>query len=157
MIEVTLSPLECRLGKYLGRVRNIMSLDTKTNARRDPAQNDEEMNIQGAGAEIAVAKLMNVFPELSPTRGELPKWDLVIHNEQFDVKRNHLPDGDLLVPNLYENIWYILACGTIPSYNIIGFLSGIDVKKNGEWVNLTYGPCWRVRPQKLIPIEDLLS
>jgi len=149
IIKVPLSPPEVRIAKYIGKLRNEYSLETKPNARRDPSQTDEEMNIQAFGAELAVAKLLNVYPDLTPTKGDLPKWDLALRKLRYEVKRNHLDDGDLLVPKLNRDLMYILACGGLPEYRIIGYLQGTSVEILGEWVELTYGPCWRVHPKHL--------
>lgn len=148
-IVIKLSAFECKIAGYIGRARNALSLASKKNQRRDPNQGDEEMNIQAVGAELAVAKFLNLYPDLTPKVGALPQYDLTWRNRKVEVKRNHLRNGDLLIPFLNEKLIYILACGQLPGYSLIGFLSGHDVPSKGEWVNLTYGPCWRVNPQLL--------
>jgi hypothetical protein len=148
-ITITLSACECKIAVFIGKRRNQLSLQTKENGRRDPNQTDEEMNIQAVGAELACAKYLNVYPDLSPTAGELRQWDLVKNGVHYEVKRNHLESGDLLIPKLREGLIYILVCGEMPKYTIVGYLPGMRVKETGEWVNLTYGPCWRVSPHLL--------
>ena len=155
VIEITLSSAEWGIAKFIGKLRNKKSLASKINGRRDPAQEDEEMNMEAAGAELAVAKMLNVYPDLSPTSGELPKWDLRGHGARFEVKRNHLATGDLLVPKLNSELVYILVCGELPKYNVVGYLPGTSIPLVGEWAELTYGACWRVHPGKLKPIESL--
>jgi len=153
---VSLSPAEAQIATFIGKTRNKMSLATKNNQRRDPAQDDEQMNIEAAGAELAVAKYLNVYPDLSPTRQDLPKYDLRWRGRRVEVKRNHEPNGDLLVPRLYHSLIYILACGHLPEYNLIGYIEGIDIPDAGEWANLTYGACWKVRPFRLEPLTNLI-
>ena len=156
MNEVVLSSTECLIAKFVGNQRNRLSLRTKINMRRDIDQEDEEMNIQAVGAEMAVAKHLNVYPEFSPSEGKLPDFDMVWNGKKVDVKRNHLWDGDLLIPKLNPERFYILACGSLPKYHIIGGLLGAEVPKVGQWVELSKGPCWRVHPIHLrfIPREE---
>jgi hypothetical protein len=155
--EIILSQSECRLANYIGKVRNKLSLETKINGRRDPNQDDETMNIEAMGGELAVAKYLNIYPDLSPTRGKLPEWDLIWNGYKVQVKRNHLQNGDLLVPKCLDQLVYILVCGACPNFTIIGYLVGYSVKLLGSWVQLTYGPCWRVNPSLLIPIERIFT
>ena len=150
-----LSEPECVLARYIGRLRNKLSAASKTPMRRDPNQTDEEMNIQAVAAEMAVAKYLNVYPDLSPSAGRLPKYDLRLGKEKLEVKRNHLDNGDLLIPELDKELVYILACGTMPRFQIIGTIWGGNVETTGEWVELRYGPCWRVHPWLLQPIGEL--
>jgi hypothetical protein len=154
-IEVKLSPVECKVAAFVGKWRNRLSLETKQNRRRDSTQTDEDMNIEAVGAEMATAKWLNVYPELSPTDGELPKWDLIYMGKKIDVKRNHLRDGDLLVPFLNTDVTYLLVCGSMPSYWLTGWLPGQHVEALGRWEDLSRGPCWKVTPDRLINITHL--
>lgn len=155
MPKVKLSSSEVRIASYIGKQRNMLSSQSKPNARRDPNQNDEEMNIQATAAELAVAKYLNVYPDLSPRAGELPQFDLHMNHQLLEVKRNHLLDGDLLVPKLRQDVIYILACGEMPEFSIIGWMTGARVPECGEWALLLYGPCWRVRPCHLKAMEHI--
>ena len=148
-VRVDLSRTEVAIARFIGRQRNKLSSETKINTRCDPGQTDEEMNIEAAGAELAVARYLNLYPDLSPTAGDLPDHDLHWKERRIDVKRNHMADGDLLVRKLNQEVIYVLTCGSLPSYSIIGWLRGYDIPLNGEWVDLPYGPCWRVRPRSL--------
>ncbi len=153
---VILTESECRIAKYVGRLRNKLSAASKPNMRRDPNQSDEGMNIQAAGAELAVARLLNVYPDITPTDDDvLPQFDLVYNSNMIEVKRNHLPNGDLLIPKKYNDLIYVLVCGSMPLYNVVGFIAGASVALLGEWVDLTYGACWRVKPIFLSRIIEL--
>lgn len=154
-MDIKLSPVEVEIARFIGRRRNRLSQETKPNARRDPAQTDAEMNIQAAGAELAVAKCLNVYPDLSPTAGELPEFDLRWNKRMVEVKRNHELQGDLLVPKLNKSALYVLACGELPEFKIIGRIDGDLIPYVGEWVELTYGACWRVRPVLLNPLDQI--
>ena len=151
-MDIKLSPTEVAIARYIGKKRNELSLATKLNARRDPNQSDEEMNIQAVGAELAVAKCLNVYPDLSPVSGDLPKLDLFWNKRIIEVKRNHELQGDLLVPKLNEIALYFLACGELPLFKIVGWINGDQVPYVGEWAELKYGACWRVRPGSLKPV-----
>ena len=152
---IDLTPTECRIANHVGKLRNSLSLKSKTNLRRDPAQSDEDMNIQAVAAEIAVAKYLNVYPEISPTDGDLPRYDCRFRDYRIEVKRNHLSNGDLLVPHLDKELIYILVCGEIPMFLLIGYLPGSSISLLGKWVELTYGACWKVKPNLLISLANL--
>ena len=153
MVEISLSEPECRLATYVGKIRNKMSMETKVNKRRDPLQSDEDMNIQGMGAELAVAKYLNIYPELSPTKGELPQHDLLFGNMKIQVKRRDRTNLDLLVHSLREDVVYVLVYGQLPKFQIVGMISGSEVKTNGKWTNMVYGPCWLVEKSRLSEIK----
>ena len=149
MVHVELSPAEVAIAKFIGQQRNRLSSATKINTRCDPTQADDEMNIEAVGAELAVAKYLNLYPDLSPTAGTLPDYDLLWKDRRIDVKRNHKADGDLLVRKLNSEVLYVLACGALPSYSIIGWLRGYEIPLKGNWIDLIYGACWRVHPRFL--------
>lgn len=152
MIHLFLSSGEIQVAQLIGKLRNEYSLATKVNARRDDEQDDDEMNIEAMGAEMAVAKYLNVFPDLSPTRGKLKKYDLMWRGVEIEVKRNHRPEGgDLLVPQAEPNekARYILVYGSIPKFSLFGDIAGRDIRIYGKWTRLSKGPCWRVEPEYL--------
>lgn len=152
---VTLSPPECQIASYIGRLRWEISLaydrrETRRNFTSDGFRND----IEAVGAEMAVAKCLNVYPEWSPTPGEVPRFDLAWNGQKLDVKSTQRPDSNLLIPYLDKQLLYILVCGQMPEYRILGKIRGTEVPVAGRWVTLEHGPCWLVPADKLEPLRQ---
>ena len=124
----------------------------------DPNQTDEDMNTNSAGAELAVAKYFNVYPEISPIRsneGDCPFFDLVMGDKKLEVKSTKRLDGNLLVKKWKPMLTYILVCGTMPSYKIVGSLESDLIKLRGRWTQMPYSVCWRTSRNDLEPIQYL--
>ena len=61
---VTLNETEKKMATYIGRKRNAECIKAGVATKKvDPVRSDEEIHIHGAGAEIAFAKMFNVFPD----------------------------------------------------------------------------------------------
>lgn len=103
---------------------------------------------------MAVAKYLNIYPEWSPTPGHVPRFDLTWNSQELDVKSTQRPDGNLLIPYLEEYLLYILVCGQMPEYRILGKIKGIRVSFVGRWVTLEHGPCWLVPADKLESLKQ---
>lgn len=153
MEVITLSPAECKIADYIGRLRRAISLkydrkDTRHNFTSHGLKND----IEAAGAELAVAKLLNVYPEWSPTPGAVPRFDLRWHGKQVDVKSTQASKGNLLIPYLDKSAVYILARGSMPGYEIAGCIDGKRVPEVGRWEELEHHACWLVLTEYLEPV-----
>ena len=148
---VKLSQTECQLAELIGRKRREISLryDRKV-TRRDFTPSGINNDIESSAAEMAVAKLLNIYPEWSPTAGEVPRFDLRWNGRKVDVKSTQLPDGNLLIPYLDKALIYFLVRGSMPTYKIIGCIEGERVPWAGRWrEDLGHIPCWFVPADKL--------
>lgn len=146
MRHVILSEQEQKIAVYIGKKRNELSMRTKWNLRRDPLQDDEMMHIQAMGAELAVAKWLNVYPDMSPTDSALPQFDLIHDGRKVEVKRRDRTNLDLLLPNFRHDATYVLVYGRIPEFTIAGSIDGDRIPEVGEWrEDLPYGSCWLIK------------
>lgn len=152
---IVLSKYECKIAEYIGKIRRDISTRNFRTTRRDWAGEGLVNDIEAAGAEIAVAKLLNIFPDLSPTEGEVPKYDLIKDNFQIDVKSTQNLNGRLLIPFLDESKIYSLVIGTMPRYQVMGFLFGQDIPSVGEWINPGKRECWAVSRYSFVDWEML--
>lgn len=150
---VTLSRPECRIATYIGRLRRRISLAYSRETRRDFTADGFQNDIEAVAAEMAVAKSLNIYPEWSPTPGQVPGFDLALNGQKLDVKSTQRPDGNLLIPSLDEDLLYILVCGQMPNYRILGKISGGNVPPAGRWVNLKHKACWLVPANELEPLK----
>lgn len=151
---VTLSQPECRIAAYIGRLRRKISLAYGRKTRRDWTPDGFRNDIEAAAAEMAVAKCLNIYPEWSPTPGEVPGFDLSWNGQKLDVKSTQRPFGNLLIPDLNQDLLYILVCGKIPEYRILGKISGSQVPLVGRWTNLEHRPCWLIPANELEPLNQ---
>lgn len=95
---VKLLPGELRLARYVAKCRD-QSCKRRgiTNLKRDDSRDDEEINFEGAAAEIAACKFFNVFPDLEFELTD-NDYDLKLHDgTTVDVKSTHWANGRLLV------------------------------------------------------------
>lgn len=151
MKTVVLSRTECRVAELIGRKRREISLlyDRK-GTRRDFTPSGINNDIEASAAEMAVAKCLNIYPEWSPTEGEVPRFDLHWAGHPVDVKSTQRADGNLLIPYLNKSLIYVLVRGTMPTYQVIGYIEGARVPQLGEWrADMAHQPCWFVPADKL--------
>ncbi len=156
-MEIILSKPECRIAAYIGRLRREISLAYGRKTRRNFTDDGLRNDIEAVAAEMAVAKYLNIYPEWSPTRGEVPGFDLSYRGQKLDVKSTQRPDGNLLIPYLEEYLLYILVCGKMPKYTILGKISGGEVPLIGRWTDMKYRSCWLVPANQLEPLSERIK
>ena len=156
MKTVMLSQTECQLAELIGRKRREVSLKyDRRETRRDFTPSGINNDIESSSAEMAVAKLLNIYPEWSPTAGEVPRFDLRWNGRKVDVKSTQRPDGNLLIPYLNEELIYFLVCGATPQYRVIGYIQGERVPWAGRWrEDLGHTPCWFVPASQLQEVNQ---
>jgi len=155
MTTVILSQAECEIAELIGRKRREISLMYGRDTRRDFTTDGIRNDIESSAAELAVAKHLNIYPEWSPTAGEVPRFDLRWRGMRLDVKSTSRPDGNLLIPRLDESLIYFLVCGDMPKKEIIGSLSGDLVPECGQWrEDMPHGACWFVPADKLNQLRE---
>jgi hypothetical protein len=113
---------------------------------------------ESVGAELAVARYLNVYPLPIRIVDVPPKWDLIFMHQYIDVK-SRLASGskDLLIPYLHLDVLYVLVIVDSPAYTIMGFIPGGQVNGLGKFVDLGKKKCWKVTPDKLLEINRLES
>lgn len=112
------------------------------------------VDIEGAAGELAVAKVLGVY------------WSGSINTFKFGADVGHLQVrtmgkehyGLLIRPNDDDAAIFVLVVGRAPQFRVVGFIRGIDAKKQ-EWFQ-SFGngrPAAYFVPQdRLEPIENLM-
>ena len=156
MKTVMLSQTECQLAELIGRKRREISLKyDRKETRQDFTPSGITNDIEASAAEMAVAKLLNIYPEWSPTVGKVPRFDLRWNGHPVDVKSTQRADGNLLIPYLDESLIYFLVCGTMPTYKVMGYLEGDRVPWAGRLrEDLGHIPCWFVPASQLQEVSN---
>lgn len=164
MQTVTLTDHQCRLAIYFGRARNDW------NQRRnyhDDKQNQyatsEQTHINGMGGELAACLLFNRCPDFSigakRDPGDFHTWGFI--GGQFrriatDVKTtdSKIESACLNVSTSKNNLEkradvYLLVCGRLPTYTIVGYCSMRNVFDRRNLVDGFVRPYYRVEQHRL--------
>jgi len=159
-MRVVLSDSEVAIATYIGKARNGNARsEGLTDGKRDYDSTSIGIDVDGMGAELAVANYLNVYPDLIIDRGHRPTYDLIYKGKKLEVKQSKYSNPRLLLsPNkiyVAPHFVYVLVSGTIPTYTIVGYLSSEQVQKVGAWVDLGKGRSWSVLSSQMKPIQDL--
>lgn len=155
-MKITLNELEQQLANNMA-MGSVKTSDDRgyQKRKRDDTKSDYEISLDGFGAELAVAKALNVYPSLS---NEYSKIDLNF-NGTVNVKSTHYPNGRLLVPDYQGRTtdWYILVIGKIPEYRIAGVAHADQVFRKENIKDLGKGPAYLLTQNQLQPFADWAS
>ena len=138
-----------------GLLRRAMAIQNKSpNAGGKPNRDRQLMvDIDGAGGEAAFAKYFNLnWPAGVNTYKKLP--DIL---PDFEIKTTPHADGHLIVEDGDPpDRRYVLVCGTMPDYVLVGWMGGADVKQP-KYLRLheRCGPTFWVPQIDLRGIEEL--
>jgi hypothetical protein len=160
MITIKLAWPELTNAAMVGCLRQISAIQrNRICVRGRPARSGDwqwDAHIEGACAELAVAKYLGLF-----WHALLPKLSQRAHPDvgrNIQVKRR--PENgrgrDLrLHENDLDDAPYVLVVGTAPTYELRGWILGVDGKQ-AEYLNPGDGrPCYFVPREKLRPMSDL--
>ena len=154
---ITLTEGEVMLARTIASMRTGLNRVTNVGQPMKIANRDDFTNdLLGVCGEIAFAKRLNIYLDLSfnPRSGGS---DFVLKNNQTaDVKTTDRLNGQLVVPKWKEkkpSDYYVLVTGQIPvssrpaEFTIHGYASAKEVFASP--INLGYGPCFGLTQDKL--------
>lgn len=121
---VTLTKAEERLAEYIARCRYARDRAAGVKDKRIGGESAEKIDLEGCAGEIAAAKWLNLYPDLT-TEPREGSCDLVMHNGlRVDVKTRPTIRPDLVTPHWTDpdkaDI-YLLVNGECPNYTIVGY------------------------------------
>jgi hypothetical protein len=131
---IELTDLECTIAQQVGLNRN--SINRKINSFlqvKSKHLSSQEIDVDGAGAELAVSKAMNVYPDFT-VNGPQKYHDIELNGKKIEIKSTRYKTGCLLIPPNQKD-WdidaYILLTGSLPQYTFAGgcFKSDIITEK----------------------------
>lgn len=154
-MKITLSWHEIAMGSEIGRLRQVISINKGLPDSHGFQGCGWSVHIEGACAEVAVAKALGIFwngsvnnfggPDMThPTRG----------NIQVRLAGNH---GHLIVrPHDPPNDVWVLVTGKNGNYEIHGWILGSEAKQPQHLKDWTgRPPAYFVPPSALRPLELL--
>lgn len=158
-MQIRLSEFECHVAIALGRYRQARADRLRVENHNLSVDTDVEIHIQGAGAEIALCRALNVYPELDSNGCALP--DARLGKLTIDVKQTKYENGRLLCTTrkraAEEKICdaYVLVTGEVPYFIIRGWYPSNLLFKDTNIQDLGHGPTYCKAQYELFPIQSL--
>lgn len=126
-MKVQLTPMEVWQAAMVGIARRIDS-KKKNLSNRAPGDHQWQVDIEGALAEMAVAKGLNCYAGL--TIGNFGGADV----GKYHVRHSQRSDACLIIrPEDIANAWYVLVTGVEGEYVIHGYINGTDARQREWW------------------------
>jgi hypothetical protein len=158
VVKITLNAFELRLCKALAAVRQETNdINGVIDHRIAKNKSSLEINFQGAKGEIALARFLNVYPDLT-TQSRSGGCDLIFRGNKIDVKNRH-PYRDLMTPatkKAGESDIYVCVTGDNPII-LLGWCyenQFINPRRIVHWTPVT---SYFVREAELNNIFDLMN
>lgn len=153
MVAVKLEWHEYAMAAEVGKLRQLSSIRQGLKHKYGMPGAGWTEHIEGACGELAVAKVLgiywdgsvNTFKNLADLRGNV------------EVRTRSRNDWDLIVrPDDNDFSVYVLVTGMCPDYNVVGWIPGIDAKRQ-EWLQTHGGrsPAYFVPQHALASVAKL--
>lgn len=159
-INVNLSKFERRVAKNLATARQNWCVKNYVQDQKKAASLDGVMiTIEGTAAEIAVAKALNLYLDMSV--GQFSKFDLVLASGlRADVKQSKRQNGNLAVKASTKRNGtdlFILVLGSGYSFQVWGYAWAGDLLDPGNLAQWLPVPGFFLRRADLLDPRDLLD
>ena len=132
-MKIVLTEIEVNLANLMSDVMQQFAVNNNYQKRRIDGRTDYELMRHGAGAELAVARVLNVYPDFT---SDYSKVDLTWRGQTINVKQTKYQKGRLLIPEYQGKTaeWYILVTGELPEYTIRGVAhTDLVFGREAEW------------------------
>lgn len=152
-MKVTLTWAEAHLAVTEGSTRRLRALQRGMADRHGVAgreRDDWGLNIEGAAAEYAAAKALNVCWSFAPGPGY--EGDI---GHGFEVRSTPHPDGRLIVHETDPSDRpFLLVTGALPDFDVVGWIMGGDAKRQEWWNDRAPRAAFFVPQAALAPVES---
>lgn len=148
---ITLTGPEQRIARFLARERERINRASGVKNGRLGPQTDSATDLTGIGAELAFARLFNVYPDLTidPRQGGS---DCHYCGLAIDVKGTPRANGRLLAVPLKARDavdLYALMTGEFPIYTFRGLATSAQLLDAARLTNLGHGPTYALPQTEL--------
>ena len=144
--KVVLNQGEINACKHHAKQREAVLREDGVPDKKVGKQSGAKADLDGFGAEMAVAKFLNVYPQFALTQGKRDADLWVTYNQQqvfsVDVKQTVYASGKLIAPNwkTLENAdIYVLVTGEMPEFTIVGWAWAKDLIQKENLRDMGYG------------------
>jgi hypothetical protein len=121
-VKITLTEVEQQLAEFISEAKQSLSERSGFIDKKMDTRSAKEIQRQGFGAELAVCKLLGVYPDLSPHYSD---YDFTWNGKTVDVKSRRPDNAALIIPGHQKNKQkdlYILVTGEFPEYDVKAFV-----------------------------------
>lgn len=154
---IRLTPVEHALSRRVGMLRHDKNREWGSEISIRIKEKHQKHEMDGFGAELAVAKVLNVYPDLCVDHASTA--DMVYNGLTIDVKQTDRENGRLFLP--YEKRkfcdWYCLVIGELPVFTIMGFATLRQLRREENIIDVGYGPTYALGRDKLISVKDFVK
>lgn len=154
---VELNDTEQRLARFVAASRTANNRGSGIFNGRRSEESDQEVDLHSFGAELAFAKLFNVYPDLSiclrSVKTGSDHGDAVLDGKRVDVKQTKYVKGRLLaIPDKKASVVdaYALVVGEFPKYTFRGFMRATDLIADKRLGDLGRGPAYLAEQHELV-------
>jgi hypothetical protein len=165
---MTLNESELKLAKRIANERYQNNRDEDVDNQKIGPQSDYVTDLNGMVSEIAVAKALNVFPDLKIETGA-GGTDMRYKHLTLDIKGTEYDDGKLLAPTWKQHRPHadVFLLVTIdwpdeeydepPELKLRGWEEAEEFFQSKHVINLGYGPTFGIEQENLRPIKELTN
>lgn len=152
--EVTLTDSEQKVAELIAKTRFDSNRANNIYNNKKGPQSNYETDLEGAASELAAAKALNVWPDLTE---EIQVHDLTYNGFTIDVKTTKYRTGRLIAGLQKKDKscdYYMLLVGECPTYDIKGFAKREDLLCEETVTDLGWGKLHALAQDKLVPLSD---
>jgi hypothetical protein len=157
MIEITLNPVEEALCRDIAKRRYNSNRSNGVADKKIGPQDTQETDENGIGGEVAVAKFLNLYPDMV-IKPQSKTYDLMSRKgSRIDVKTTKYKNGRMLATlkkHVEDCDVYVLVTGVLPKYKIVGWIKSEDLIKDENVVDLGHGHSYGVTQDRLHPLGN---
>lgn len=163
MVELTES--ELKLADRIARERHESNRDSNVPDQKIGPQSDYDTDYNGIIGELAVGKLLNVYPDfaIEPSSGGT---DLTLQGVTIDVKTTEYTDGKLLAPiwkqhkdhaDVFVMVTVDWSDGDMQEIAVPGATEAETLFSDENVINLGHGPTFGMEQGELSSLTDVLT
>ena len=152
MVEFTLTDLEQYLCRHGAEMRHNVARSSNVYNGKIGPQSNEETDLLGLGGELAVAKWINVYPDLTKYARQGGVDLNSDTGKKIDVKTTKYSTGKLLakINTAYSDIdIFVLVTGEFPVFTVRGWATKEELLRPDTIANLGHGNAHCLAQDKL--------
>jgi hypothetical protein len=152
-VIVTLTQPECAVAAHAGTIRQRLNQDRTHQHGYTGVGWD--IHIEGAGAEMALAKYLGIYWVPAQMTPQGHAGDAAADVGPFEVRQTARANGSLILHKTdFADRAYVLVTGTMPTYNLQGWLYAADGWREEWWRSDVREPAYFV-PQDQLRMDRL--
>lgn len=155
--KITLTESERQVAEFIAKRRFDSCRESNIVNNKKGPQSNYETDLEGMASELAAAKALNVWPDLTE---DIQAHDLIYNGLTIDVKTTKYKTGRLVATLGKKNKacdYYVLLVGECPTYDIKGFAKRENLLSEDTITDLGWGKLHALTQDKLTSIADFLK